>query len=238
MIQSKRFADTQQAAEGCAAHILGLLGQAISAGSDATLAISGGTSPKLMFEVFAKTKFDWDRVQLFWVDERGVPPTDSQSNFKLTDDNWLTPGKFPKANIHRVQAELPPEEAARLYREDIVRYFKLKPGELPRFDVIHRGMGPDCHTASLFPGEPMIDNMTDIIGHVWVEKFKQWRITMLPGVIRAAKNTVMLVTGKDKTQPLKEILSSPIDLKKYPVQMTHDTPNVTWILAADAGALV
>jgi 6-phosphogluconolactonase len=64
---------------------LGLLGQAISAGSDATLAISGGTSPKLMFEVFAKTKFDWDRVQLFWVDERGVPPTDSQSNFKLTD---------------------------------------------------------------------------------------------------------------------------------------------------------
>jgi hypothetical protein len=81
-------------------------------------------------------------------------------------------------------------------------------------------MGPDCHTASLFPGEPMIDNTTDIIGHVWVEKFKQWRITMLPGVIRAAKNTVMLVTGKDKTQRLKEILSSPIDLKKYPVQMT------------------
>ena len=84
----------------------------------------------------------------------------------------------------------------------------------------------------------MIDNMTDIIGYVWVEKFKQWRITMLPGVIRAAKNTVMLVTGKDKTQPLKEILSSPIDLKKYPVQMTHDTPNVTWILDAAAGELV
>jgi 6-phosphogluconolactonase len=238
MINAKRFADTQQAAEGCAAHIISLLDQAMSGGSHATLAISGGTSPKLMFEVFAKTTFPWERVQLFWVDERGVPPTDAQSNYKLTDDNWLTPGKFPRANVHRVQAELAPEIAAKLYQDDIVKTFKLKPGELPRFDVIHRGMGPDCHTASLFPGEPMIDDRSGIIGHVWVEKFKQWRITMLPGVLRAAKNSVMLVTGKDKAQPLHTILNSPIDLKKYPVQMTHDTPNVTWILDAAAGELV
>src|SRR5258708_5991702 len=152
MINAKRFADTQQAAEGCAAHIISVLAEAMNGGSDATLAISGGTSPKLMFEVFAKTTFPWERVQLFWVDERGVPPTDAQSNYKLTDDNWLTPGKFPRTNVHRVQAELAPEIAAKLYQDDIVKTFKLKPGERPRFDGIHRGMGPDGHTASLIPG--------------------------------------------------------------------------------------
>jgi 6-phosphogluconolactonase len=238
MIHSIRFADIQLAAEGCAKHILGLLEEAMKGGSDATLAVSGGSSPKLMFEVFAKTQFAWDRVQLFWVDERGVPPTDSQSNFKMTNEAWLMHGNIPQKNIHRILAEKEAHEAAQLCAADITSYFKLSPGQIPKFDVIHRGMGPDCHTASLFPGEPMIDNRTDLIGAVWVEKFKQWRITMLPGVLRAAKHSVMLVTGKDKAQPLYDVLNNPIDLKKYPVQVTHDVPNVTWILDEPAAALL
>ena len=93
------FPDAQEAAGRCAAQILQYLGEL----PRATFAISGGTSPRIMFEIFATSKFDWSRVHLFWVDERCVPPTDSQSNFKLANDTWLAPAKFPGTNIHRVQ---------------------------------------------------------------------------------------------------------------------------------------
>jgi 6-phosphogluconolactonase len=97
----RTFANARDAAGHCAAQIL----QYLRDSPRSTLAISGGTSPKPMFEIFAATPFDWSRVQLFWVDERCVPPTDSQSNFKLANDAWLVPAKFPAANIHRVQTE-------------------------------------------------------------------------------------------------------------------------------------
>src|SRR5579862_1897318 len=91
----RRSADARQAAEACAAQILAWLRTAITERGRAALAISGGSSPRLMFEIFARTEFPWDRVHLFWVDERGVPPTDPQSNFKMAEDSWLEPAKFP-----------------------------------------------------------------------------------------------------------------------------------------------
>src|SRR5947207_821659 len=97
-----RYPDTAQAAEACAKHILGRLEHALGSSPHATLAISGGSSPKMMFEIFAKTDFAWDRVHLFWVDERHVPRDDPQSNFKLANDHWLAPARFPLANIHAV----------------------------------------------------------------------------------------------------------------------------------------
>ena len=120
-----------------------------------------------MFEYFANTEFDWNPVQLFWVDERGVPPTDSESNYKMAADAWLDPSNFPASNIHRVMAELDPKEAAALYTKEIRKVFQLGSTELPRFDVIHRGMGPDAHTASLFPGDPLIDDREGIAAAVW-----------------------------------------------------------------------
>src|SRR5215813_1766260 len=121
----------------------------------ASLAISGGSSPKPMYEYFARTRFDWDRVHLFWVDERGVPPTDKQSNFRFANETWLAAAKYPESNIHRVKAELDAKVAAELYAEDLAVFFGPA---MPQFDVMHLGMGPDAHTASLFPGEPMIQN--------------------------------------------------------------------------------
>lgn len=199
-----RYADAPETATACAARILELLQ---AAGSGATLAISGGSSPKLMFEIFARTMFRWEHVHLFWVDERVVPPDDSQNNFKLAWDAWLKPAGFPAANIHRVQAELGAHESARLYREEIRRHFKIIDGEMPPFDVIHRGMGPDGHTASLFPGDPLLEDRKGIAAAVWVEKMQQWRVTLLPGVLEAARNTVMLVTGADKAPVLKQVLA-------------------------------
>jgi 6-phosphogluconolactonase len=229
------FANARLAAAECGNTILAWLGDAMQANGSATLAISGGSSPKVMFEMFARTRFDWPRVHLFWVDERGVPPGDDQSNFKLANDSWLAPVAFPKPNVHRVEAELPAAEAAARYADDIRRQFGLATGKLPKFDVIHRGMGPDAHTASLFPGEPMIANRTDIAAAVWVEKFKQWRITLLPGVLEAARHTAMLVTGADKALPLHAVLHEPTDPMRYPAQIASGEKTI-WFLDPAAAA--
>lgn len=218
-----RYPHAAAAAEACGQRILELLTQAISERQRATLAVSGGTSPKPMFELFAKSGFPWEQVQIFWVDERCVPPTDSQSNFRMANETWLAPAKVPSGNIHRVPTELEPHEAARQYAKD-VRMF------LP-FDVIHRGMGPDGHTASLFPGEPLIADREGIAAAVWVEKMHQWRVTLLPGVLEAARNTVVLATGADKAEALAAVLRGPYDPMKWPAQIGargENAANVSW----------
>jgi 6-phosphogluconolactonase len=210
------------AAERCAGQILTLLKDALAGQPHATLAVSGGTSPKVMFAEMAKTSFDWSRVHLFWVDERSVPPTDSQSNYKLAKDYFIDAARFPEPNVHRVHGELPPQEAAKLYDEDIRAFFQLGDGAVPEFDVIHRGIGPDAHTASLFPGEPLIDDHKNRVAAVYVEKFHQWRVTLLPAVLEAPKLTVTLATGDDKAEPVRAVMQDPYDPKKYPAQIgTH-----------------
>jgi 6-phosphogluconolactonase len=218
-----RFADSPAAARGCAARVMELLAPAIDERGDASLAISGGTSPKLMFEIFAHSSFPWEKVHLFFVDERVVPPTDPQSNFKLANDTWFALRASPSPHVHRVQTELGAEEAARDYQNEIRRHFKLQDGEMPRFDVIHRGMGPDSHTASLFPGEPMISNRTGIAAALWVGKMNQWRVTLLPGVLEAARQTVLLVTGADKAPALKAVLEGASDVLAHPAQIARDS---------------
>ncbi|MEO8052410.1 MAG: 6-phosphogluconolactonase [Acidobacteriota bacterium] len=228
----RQFADASAAAEACAGQILDWLREALQVRERATLAISGGSSPRRMFEIFAGTRFDWERVDLFWVDERAVPPSDEQSNFKFAQDSWLKPGNFPAPNIHRVHAELDPPDAAARYIEDIRQFFGLAPGEVPHFDVVHRGIGPDAHTASLFPGQPLIEDRSGIAAAIWVEKFQQWRITLLPGVLLAARHTALLVAGADKTAALRSVLSQPFDPLRYPAQIASGEGAVWFVDAA------
>ncbi len=232
MSDLRTFSSARDAAEHCAAQIL----QHLRDSPRSTLAISGGSSPKTMFEIFATVPFDWNRVQLFWVDERCVPPTDPQSNFKLANDTWLTPARFPEANIHRVQTERDPEDAAEVYADELRLVF----GDgIPQFDVIHRGMGPDAHTASLFPGEPLIDDRTGLTAAVFVEKLNSHRVTLLPSVLLAAKHTVMLVVGADKAQPLADVLYGPHDPKQFPCQLAErDGADVAWFLDPPASSKI
>ncbi len=119
------------------------------------------------------------------------------------------------------------------------RSSNFQPGAIPRFDVIHRGMGPDAHTASLFPGEPLIDDHRNLVSAVYVEKFHQWRVTLLPAVLEAAHNTLMLAAGDDKAEPLREVLRERYDPKKYPAQITtYDGEGVIWFLDKAAARLI
>jgi 6-phosphogluconolactonase len=214
-----RFPTALDAAISCGDRILQLLDAARRHRGIALLAVSGGSTPRLMFESMAQRGFDWNRVEFFWVDERMVPPTDSQSNYRMTREAMLDAIRLPAAQVHRIVGEMAPPDAAAKYIEEISGTFKLAAGELPVFDVIQRGMGPDMHTASLFPGEPLILNRTDIAAAVWVPKMKQHRVTLLPGVLELARETLCLVSGSDKTAGLRQVMNEPPDTLKRPMQI-------------------
>jgi 6-phosphogluconolactonase len=230
-------ADPLAAAEACGQQMLRALAEAIQERDGATVAISGGSTPKLLFQYLAKAEFDWSRVHVFWVDERAVPPGDPQSNYTLAYDNWLGPVSYPAANIHRIHAEFPVSEAAERYAVEIRSHFRLQAGEFPEFDVIQQGMGADAHTASLFPGEPLILDRTGIAAAVYVEKLKAARMTLLPGVLARARQTLMLVTGADKAEAVRTAWSAAEAQLEAPVQLVREHQGrVLWFLDEAAAA--
>jgi len=238
-VRRHTLTDATSAAEACAHHMIGLLEEVLSGQEFATLAISGGSTPKLLFRKLAVAKFRWDHVHLFWVDERCVPPTDVASNYKLAEDHLIQQAHIPHRQVHRVFGELTPKTAAQRYANDIREFFGLEEGEMPRFDVVHRGMGPDAHTASLFPGDPLIEDREHIAAEVYSESRLQWRVTLLPGVLLAAKHTVFLVAGADKAESVRAVFREEYDPMKYPAQIaSHHGRGVTWFLDESAAALL
>ena len=229
--------DAAGAAQSCARRLLALLQEAIDGSGRATLAVSGGRTPKLMFEEMAKTPFAWEKVHLFWVDERVVPPSDDQSNYKLACVNFIQPANFPKRNLHRVHGEIDADQAAKRYRDELEEFFELKRGELPAFDVIHCGMGDEGHTASLFPGDAHIEDRAGLTAAVFAPKLPHWRVTTLPGVLLAARQILMLVAGADKNPVLRHVAGGDFDPWTYPVELiARDGENVEWFLDEAAAA--
>ena len=233
------YPDAQATAQACAHHIARILEEVLSGQDHASVAISGGSTPALMFRELVASGFGWDRVHLFWVDERCVPPGDTLSNYGHAEHDLILPAHIPQRQVHRIYGELLPSHAAERYVEDIREFFALEEGELPHFDIVHLGMGPEAHSASLFPGEPLIDDRDRIAAAVYVEKVKQWRVTLLPGVLMAAKHTVFLVSGADKAEAVRAVFKEEYDPKKYPAQMaSHHGRSVVWFLDQAAAALM
>jgi 6-phosphogluconolactonase len=216
------FDSAQAAAEACGDRTLGLLEAAKSARGKAFLAVSGGTTPKLMFRHMAASGFNWSNIHFFWVDERCVPPDDDQSNYKMTREALLDHIKIDEEQVHRIQGEIDPNAAATMYGNSILTLMSHP----PVFDVIQRGMGPDAHTASLFPGEPRISDEEGITAALWVEKMKQHRVTLLPGILKSARATLCLVSGKEKADALRDVLKGPRDASRFPAQIA--SANMTW----------
>jgi 6-phosphogluconolactonase len=184
-----------------------------------------------MFQFLARSNLDWARVHLFWVDERAVPPDHPESNFHLVDQWLIQPARIGDHNVHRIHGELAPQEAASRYRDDLLKSGPLTTADLPQFDVIHLGMGPDAHTASLFPGEPLVDDRAGIAAAVYVEKIPQWRITLLPRVLLAARDIALLVTGEDKRSALQRVFADEYSPRQFPAQLiAHNATNATWFL--------
>jgi 6-phosphogluconolactonase len=174
------------------------------------IAVSSGSTPRLMFQAMAQRPFDWSNVQLFQVDERCVPPDHELSNFRVTRESPLSAARIDESQFHRISGELPPEEAARLYMEEVRETFHLA------------------------PGEPLIRDRTGIAAAVYVEKMMQHRVTLLPGVLERARHTLCLVTGADKAEPLRQVLKGPYHPDHSPSQIA--SPDTVWYIDKGSGA--
>jgi 6-phosphogluconolactonase len=231
--------DVERLSAACARQILSQLEQALAGNDRATFAVSGGNSPKPVFEALANSGFDWARVHLFFVDERCVPATDPQSNYGMVDRVFVAPAKLPHRHVHRVHTELEPHRAADVYAEEIRDVFDIGPGGIPYFDVIHLGMGPDAHTASLFPGDPLIEDRERITAATYVEKFQQWRVTLLPAVLLGARHTVVFAPGADKAEAMRSVLDGEFEPLRFPAQIpAHLGRGVAWFMDQPAARLL
>jgi 6-phosphogluconolactonase len=218
------LATPQAAAEAAGRFILDRLEEAIQARQVAAAAISGGSTPRIMLEWMARQSADWQRVHIFFADERSVPPDHADSNFRMARQALLD---HVPATVHRIPAELGGTEAATVYAADLREFF---PGG-PVFDVLHLGMGSDAHTASLFPGLSEVFNRDQTVAAVWVEKLSTHRITLMPRALLAARSTVALVTGADKAKPLAEVFSHPYDPRLLPIQLIRqEAQSLHWFL--------
>lgn len=190
-----------------------------------TIALSGGTTPKGLYNLLAagaRSTFPWKNAFFFWSDERHARPGDPESNYRMANEAML--GKIPEAanNIFRIPAENPSAEAAAsAYEETLRKFFSPPAGEIPRFDLILLGLGPDGHTASLFPGTSALQEQSRLVVTNWVEKFKTDRITFSLPLLNAARCVMFLVSGTDKATALRAVLEGHAPGEQYPATLVH-----------------
>jgi 6-phosphogluconolactonase len=192
-----------------------------------TIALSGGSTPRSLYNLLAtnaRTSLPWDRMFFFFGDERHVPPTDKDSNFRMANEAMLSKVPIPEVNIFRVPAENPDANAAaEAYEQSLLKFFALEPGQVPVFDVILLGLGPDGHTASLFPGTVALQEKSRLVVANWVEKFNTHRITFTLPLLNAARCVAFLVSGTDKAPALEAVLQSNAPGEQYPAKLVHPT---------------
>jgi 6-phosphogluconolactonase len=177
------------------------------------VALSGGSTPKAMFSLLASSKFSalpWDKIFLFWGDERYVPADDPQSNYRMTREALLSRVAIPAENVFPVPTgKTPASAAADDYEQTLKRFFKLGAGEFPRFDLTLNGVGTEGHTASLFPDSPALEENTKLVFAAWIEKYQMYRITLTLPVFKRAACVLFLAVGKDKAEILRTIQENP-----------------------------
>ena len=217
---------------------------AIKAKDSFYVAISGGNTPRRFFELLGEVpkakSLSWDRIQLFWVDERYVPPDSQWSNYKLAADTFLAKVAIPEENVHRIPTEFDDFMlAARRYEGTIREIFSLDEEQVPEFDLIILGMGVEGHTGSLFPDSfaPLDTENWACVVYGLDEKLN--RITLTHPVLCAASHLAVLVSGEEKADILKEVLTSKPDEVRYPIHVLWPILNkVTWLVDSHAAKLL
>ena len=217
--------------------LLDLSKAAVKAEKRCTIALSGGSTPKDVYAMLAddaklRAEFPWNDTYFFWGDERHVPPDHPESNYRMTNEAMLSKAPLPPANVHRVKAENPDAAAAaRDYEREVRKFFQLPAGKFPRFDIVLMGMGPEGHTASLFPGTKALGEEKKLVVSNWVGKLYTDRITMTAPVFDNARNVVFLVAGDDKAVALKAVLEGKDEPDQLPAQLIRPRKGkLIWLL--------
>ncbi len=234
--------DPAALARRAAHHFVEMISEATEANDRARIAISGGSTPKAAFQLLAdpsqpfRARLPWEDLDLFWVDERTVPPDHPDSNYRMTREALLDHVPLHPQQIHRMQGELDPEEAAALYESELRNTFRLEGAEMPRFDLIALGMGDDGHTASLFPHTAALHEMSRLVTANQVPQKDTWRITLTWPVINNASSVFFLIAGSDKAAPLHEVLIGPRDPETFPSQLIRPASGILTLFLDKAAA--
>jgi 6-phosphogluconolactonase len=234
--------DSAALAGRAARHFVEAAEQAVAARGRARIAISGGSTPKAAFQLMAdpaqpwRARMPWDKLELYWVDERCVPPDDADSNYRMTREAMLDQVPLAPGQIHRMEGELEPEAAAARYESGLRNGFRLEGAETPRFDLIQLGMGPDGHTASLFPHTAALHEMGRLAVANHVQNKDAWRITLTWPVINQGASVFFLIGGADKAQILNEVMTGARDVERLPSQLIKPAGGILTLLLDKAAA--
>ncbi|WP_047495608.1 6-phosphogluconolactonase [Terriglobus sp. TAA 43] len=211
----------------------------VAARGVARIAISGGSTPKRMLALLAEEPFrsqiDWEKLRLYWVDERCVPADHADSNYRMTHEQLLSKVPLAEENVFRMEGELNPEDAASRYEATLRNSFRLEGAEAPAFDLVLLGMGDDGHTASIFPNTSAIDAMGTLVAANHVPQKDSWRITLTWPVINHGRRVVFLVEGAAKAEVLREVLLGGYDPDRLPAQLIRpENGQIGLLLDAEA----
>ena len=211
----------------------------VAARGVARIAISGGSTPKRMLALLAEEPFrsqiDWEKLRLYWVDERCVPADHADSNYRMTREQLLSKVPLAEENVFRMEGELNPEDAASRYEATLRNSFRLEGAEAPAFDLVLLGMGDDGHTASIFPNTSAIDAMGTLVAANHVPQKDSWRITLTWPVINHGRRVVFLVEGAAKAEVLREVLLGSYDPDRLPAQLIRpENGQIGLLLDAEA----
>ncbi|MEE9426045.1 MAG: 6-phosphogluconolactonase [Methylococcales bacterium] len=206
-------------------------------------ALAGGSTPQGVFERLATAKFssqiDWQKTHIWFGDERCVPADHSDSNYRMANLALLSLVSISENNIHRIQGELEPAQVAKLYENEISQHLPRPDDGFPVFDLMLQGLGPDGHTASLFPGTPSLKVYDHAVTTVYVEKLDSWRVSVTFPVLNAAHNLLFLVAGAGKAEVIRDIFQQNSSTRQlYPVEMLKSTGSIEWFLDDAAASLV
>ena len=235
-------ADGEAVAREAARRFVGHASAAIQQRGRFAVALSGGSTPKRLYELLAqdpyRDRIDWTLVDFFWGDERFVPSTTQASNYHMTEIALLNSLELNDGNVHRIQTEMnTAEEAAAAYEREIRTLFQIGPGELPHFDLVLLGLGSNGHTASLFPNSKLLHEQSRLVAAEYVEEVKQSRITMTTPALNEAREILFLVTGAEKSSVVYDVLFGTRDVERLPAQLIHAAHgSETWLLDRAAAA--
>lgn len=210
---------------------------AISIKGTFSLALSGGHTPEALYALLAEEPYrsavDWAKVEIFFGDERCVPPDSPESNYGMARTKMLSKLPIPGDNVYRMRGEIDPNEAAKEYGQMV----KEKFGD-GGIDLVLLGMGPDGHTASLFPGTEALNETRHRCVANYVPKLKAWRITLTAPFINRSGAVAILVAGKDKAERLQEVLEGPRDPQKLPIQLIRpESGSLLWLVDVAAAGM-
>src|ERR1051326_4103920 len=230
------FANSQELARGAAEYFVARSDEAVALKGFFTVALSGASPPQALYQLLADAdepfhaQVPWSRTHFFWSDERHVPPDHPDSNYRMAHKAMLSRVPVPESNIHRIHSENPDANAAANEYEQTL--LQLTKQTLLPLDLILLGLGPDGHTASIFPGSEVLHETKRLIAAPWVEKFNSYRITMTLPLLNSGAVVLFLVSGAEKAGIVKEVLEGP---KKYPAQFVQPTQGqLLWMLDKDA----